>query len=113
MRRLVVPFGVSVLAVAALVPAERAPAVEAPTPAGTMDVTVGEGRLSVNLRNAPLADALRLIGLEARLKINLDSHHRYLHRPAAGGGHPAADAGTLLELRLWPSAAPRSRRPAH
>ncbi len=76
MRRLVVPFGVSVLAVAALVPAERAPAAEAPTPAGTMDVTVGEGRLSVNLRNAPLADALRLIGQEARLKINLDGQFR-------------------------------------
>jgi hypothetical protein len=78
MRRLVVPFGVSVLAVAALVPAGRAPATETPTPAGAMDVTVGEGRLSVNLRDAPLADALRLIGQEADLKINLDGQFRTL-----------------------------------
>jgi hypothetical protein len=72
MRRLVVPFGVFVLAVVALALAERAPAAEAATPAGTMDVTVREGRLSVNLRDAPLGDVLRLIGQEAHLKVNLD-----------------------------------------
>ena len=73
MRRLVIPFGVSIMAaVAALLPAVYGPAAEAPTPAGTMEVTVGEGRLSVSLRDAPLADVLRLIGQEARLKINLD-----------------------------------------
>jgi hypothetical protein len=77
MRRLVVPFGVSIFAVvAALLPAGRAPAAEAPMPAPTIEVTVGEGRLSVNLRDAPLADVLRLIGQEARLKVNLDGQLR-------------------------------------
>jgi hypothetical protein len=77
MRRLVVPFGVSILAVvAALLSEGRAPAAEAPKPAPTMKVTVGEGRLSVNLRDAPLADVLRLIGQEARLKVNLDGQLR-------------------------------------
>jgi HEAT repeats len=77
MRRLVVPFGVSIFGVvAALLPAGRAPAAEAPTPAPTMEVTVGEGRLSVNLRDAPLADVLRLIGQEARLKVHLDGQLR-------------------------------------
>jgi hypothetical protein len=77
MRRLAVPLGASVLAaVAALLPAGRAPAAEAPPPAGTMEVSVGEGRLSVNLRDAPLADVLRLIGQEARLKVNLDGQFR-------------------------------------
>jgi hypothetical protein len=77
MRRLVVRFGVSILAVVAALPsAGRAPAAEAPMPAPTMEVTVGEGRLSVNLRGAPLADVLRLIGQEARLKVNLDGQFR-------------------------------------
>jgi hypothetical protein len=77
MRRLVVPLGVSIsLVVAALLPAGRALAAEAPTPAATMEVTVREGRLSVNLRDAPLADVLRLIGQEARLTINLEGQFR-------------------------------------
>lgn len=72
MRHLVVPFGVSILAVVSALPlAGQAPAAEVPTPAGAMEVTVGEGRLSVNLRDAPLADVLRLIGQQARLKVNL------------------------------------------
>jgi hypothetical protein len=77
MRCLVVPSGVSILAVvAALLPAGRAPAADAPTPAPTMEVAVGEGRLSVNLRDALLADVLRLIGQEARLKVHLDGQLR-------------------------------------
>ena len=73
MRRVMVPVGVSILAmVSALLPARPAPATEAPTSTGTMEVTVAGGRLSVNLRDAPLADVLRLIGQEAHLKVNLD-----------------------------------------
>jgi HEAT repeat protein len=37
-----------------------------------MEVSVAGGRLSVNLRDAPLADVLRLVGQEARVKVNLD-----------------------------------------
>jgi hypothetical protein len=58
--------------VSVLLAAGHAPAAEAPMPAGTMEVAVAEGRLSVNLRDAPLADVLRLIGQEAQIKVHLD-----------------------------------------
>jgi hypothetical protein len=41
-----------------------------------MEVTVGDGQLSVNLRDAPLADVLRRIGQEASLTVNLDGQFR-------------------------------------
>ena len=37
---------------------------------------MAEGRLSVNVRDAPLADVLRLIGQKADLKVNLDGQLR-------------------------------------
>ena len=73
MRRVRVPYRVSVLAmVSPLLLAAHAPAAEEPTPARTMEVSMAGGRLSVNLRDIPLADVLRLIGQEARVKVNLD-----------------------------------------
>jgi hypothetical protein len=77
MRWLVVPVGASLLSVfVALLPAGRVLAGEAPTSTGTMEVTVREGRLSVNLRDAPLADVFRLIGQEAGLRVHLDGQFR-------------------------------------
>jgi hypothetical protein len=77
MRRVMVPYRVSVLAmVSPLLLAGHAPAAEEPTPARTMEVSMAGGRLSVNLRDVPLADVLRLIGQEARVKVNLDGQFR-------------------------------------
>lgn len=73
MRRVWVPYRVSVFAmISPLLLAAHAPAAEEPTPARTMEVSMAGGRLSVNLRDIPLADVLRLIGQEARVKVNLD-----------------------------------------
>jgi hypothetical protein len=41
-----------------------------------MEVTVREGRLSVNVRDAPLTEVLRRIGQEADLKVHLDGQLR-------------------------------------
>ena len=77
MRCLVVPIGASLLSVlAALLPAGRELAAQAPTSTGAIEVTVGEGRLSLNVRDAPLGDVLRLIGQEAGLKVHLDGQFR-------------------------------------
>jgi hypothetical protein len=77
MRCLVVPVGASLLsAIAALLPAARALGAQATTPSGTMEVTVLEGRLSVHVRDTPLADVLRRIGQEADLKVHLDGQFR-------------------------------------
>lgn len=77
MRCLVVPVGASLLSVvAALLPAGRELAAQAPTSTGTMEVTVREGRVSVDVRDAPLADVLRMIGQEAGLKVHLDGQFR-------------------------------------
>jgi hypothetical protein len=75
--RLVVVVGVSLLALAAALPAaDRAVGAEPPAGAGGMDVTVNEGRLSATLHNAPLADVLHLIGRQARLTVHLDGSLR-------------------------------------
>jgi hypothetical protein len=78
MRCLVGPVGASLLSiVAALLPGGRELAAQAPRSAGTMDVTVGEGRrLSVSVRDAPLGDVLRSIGHEAGLTVHLDGQFR-------------------------------------
>ena len=73
MRRVRVPYRVSLLAmISPLLLAAHAPAAEEPTPARTMEVSMAGGRLSVNLRDIPLADVLRHIGQEAHVKVNLD-----------------------------------------
>jgi hypothetical protein len=72
-RRLVVPVGVFLLAlVSALSAAGRARAAEPPRAPRVIDVTVRQGRLSVTLRDAPLAEVLHLIGQQARLTVHLD-----------------------------------------
>jgi HEAT repeat protein len=88
LQHLVVRFGVPILALfSALVPLGRAPVADAPA-AGLMEVTVGDGRLSVNLRDAPLAEVLRRIGQAARLTIHLEGRF----------GTPISGAFTALPL---------------
>jgi hypothetical protein len=76
-RRLVVPFGAFLLAlVSAASAAGRARAAEPPRAAPVIDVTVRQGRLSVTLRDAPLADVLHRIGQQAGLTVHLDGQLR-------------------------------------
>jgi hypothetical protein len=77
MRRLLVLVGASLLPVVpALLPAGHELEAQVPSPPGTVEVTVREERLSVNVRDASLADILRVIGQEGDLKLHLDGQFR-------------------------------------
>jgi HEAT repeats/HEAT repeat len=77
MRLRVAFFGVAVLALtSAFLPAGLAVPAEPSGTGGTLEVTVREGRLSVDLRDAPLAEVLRLVGDRADVQMNLSGEFR-------------------------------------